>query len=1047
MTDDRSGSEHWQRLQLLFEKAIELTGDERDAYITASCADDRELEQELRELLESDRRAEEIFDELAQKTVTMVDSMNLVGKSFLQYTVIDRIGAGGMGEVYLANDTQLNRKVALKFLPAELSGNRQFRERFLREARAAAALAHPNIVTIHEVSRTDDRIFIAMEYVTGKSLGSLIRSGSLSFDQKLAFALQLCTALEKAHAAGIIHRDIKPGNIMIDSDGRLRLLDFGLASLRDQDKLTKTGAVLGTPAYMSPEQIRGQKLTETSDIFSVGSVLFELFTGRSPFRGETHAATMNAVINSEPVFPIDGDELPRELGAIFEKAMQKDSRNRFQTMTDLLRELQKIKEGRLAEVITAPSKIRRIKRIGLAAAIVTCFLIGSLVIPWSIKIQPRNEAEAFPDLLGIMYLNNASNPHDTTRTAEIVSRLLMTDISESRHIKTVGAGRLNDLLKSSGFDRKTVLEPADAELIARKMHARWFLSGEIIQTEPNIVIATQLSEASSGKLIANQRVTGSPGQSVYAIVDRLSNDIRRDLGVPVSDTAEYNLDVSSLTTSSLEAYRNYIEGLEYQEMYDRPRAKEKFLRAIEIDSSLAMAYYYLSFPKFDLPVVAMMDSAYKYAEHTTTKEKHLIAARYDWLQGDSQESVNELKAAYALDPTEKLVVEMLARAYSQIPGRQHEAIDYFHEAIELDSTGSVSPYVEMTLLYLGLGQYDSALYVMRQLQRIRPDEATPYSGLGTVYAAWRRPDSAVVYFRKALDIDPHIDETRTEMTTVFMRQGKYAEAEREFRIYATEPLQWKRSHARRLLAAIPARQGKLREAIKAIDVGISADEIESYYHFSHWMKWIMKAAYNARLGHIDTVSQIYDSLQSLVDSAFIRATPRADRHLFALFFARAGQFDKADSIRDQLYRDYSNNDQYGRINSYWFARGSIEFYHGNYADAIESLNRGLYAEYADARWAFVFKHYLGRAYMQLQEWDKAIPLFEDVTTTYNNGFMIDLPTYDVLSYYYLGIAYQESGEPKKAVAPLTEFVDTWKDADPELQSYVTDARQRLSKIH
>ena len=222
------------------------------------------------------------------------------GTMVAHYRIVEKIGAGGMGEVYLAEDTKLNRRIALKFMPSHLASDKDLRIRFTREAQAAAKLDHPNIIPVHEVGEYEGRPYIAMAHIEGRSLRDLIKHGKLSISEAVALTMQICDGLQKAHEAGIVHRDIKPGNIIIDNAGRARILDFGLATVTGDDKLTKTGSTLGTVGYMAPEQISGMNVDKRADIFSLGVILYEMITGRRPFTGDNDAAVIKAITDSVP---------------------------------------------------------------------------------------------------------------------------------------------------------------------------------------------------------------------------------------------------------------------------------------------------------------------------------------------------------------------------------------------------------------------------------------------------------------------------------------------------------------------------------------------------------------------------------------------------------------------------------------------------------------------------------------------------------------------------------------------------------------------------
>ncbi|MBI5267114.1 MAG: serine/threonine protein kinase, partial [candidate division Zixibacteria bacterium] len=280
------------------------------------------------------------------------------------YRIVEKIGAGGMGEVYLAEDTKLNRRVALKFLPVHACQDADRRSRFTREAQAAAKLNHPNIVTIYEVSEFSGRPFFAMEHIDGKSLRDLIKRKGMPLSQIIDIAIQLCEGLQEAHARGIIHRDIKPSNISCDGKGHCKILDFGLAAVRGSDQLTKTGSTLGTASYMSPEQARGEKTDQRSDLWSFGVVLYEMVTGKAPFQGENEASILLSVVNNEPE-PVQSavPDVSPELVHIIRRALEKDPADRYKTAEDMLIDLKRLKKDTSRQgIVTVSGGKRRLRR-------------------------------------------------------------------------------------------------------------------------------------------------------------------------------------------------------------------------------------------------------------------------------------------------------------------------------------------------------------------------------------------------------------------------------------------------------------------------------------------------------------------------------------------------------------------------------------------------------------------------------------------------------------------------------------------------------------
>ncbi|MCH7689934.1 MAG: serine/threonine protein kinase, partial [candidate division Zixibacteria bacterium] len=383
------------------------------------------------------------------------------GTKISQYRIIERIGVGGMGEVYLAEDSKLDRRVALKFLSFQHSQNEALKVRFRREAQAVAKLSHPNIVHIYEVGEYQNRPYFAMEHIEGESLHHYAHDETLSVGEIITIAIEICEGLNKAHQLGIVHRDIKTSNIVLDSDGHPKILDFGLATIAGQEKLTKEGSTIGTVAYMSPERAEGRKSDHRSDLFSFGVVLYELIAGRTPFRRDSEAATMNAIVNDipEPMARYRSG-VPDGIQQIIDKLLEKDARTRYQTAADvgadLIREKRMLDSGDISSASRSISGFRRTQKSGLKKWILSgtsLAIIIALVLvlkPWKLTVESTDEAVAAENRLAVMYFDNLVDPTDSTRLGEIVTNLLITDLSDSKHLRVVSSQRMFDILRQLG---------------------------------------------------------------------------------------------------------------------------------------------------------------------------------------------------------------------------------------------------------------------------------------------------------------------------------------------------------------------------------------------------------------------------------------------------------------------------------------------------------------------------------------------------------------------------------------------------------------------
>jgi len=504
------------------------------------------------------------------------------GTRISHYTIISKIGAGGMGEVYLAEDTQLDREVALKFLPPHLSRDEAARARFTREAKAAAKLDHPNIVQVFEVGEFQGRPFFAMAHIEGKSLKDVIKDGRLSINETIELTKQICEGLHKAHESGVVHRDIKPGNIIIDRDNKPRILDFGLAAVAGEDKLTKTGSTLGTVGYMSPEQIEGKQVDYRSDLFSVGVILYEMLTGRRPFEGDNDAAVARSITDATPE-PIARyrSGTTGELQQVVDKALSKDPSLRYQHADGMLADLKRL---------SVSSASNKKGRLTVWSAVVIVVLVGSY-LGYQQLFSPNNSStEPKRIMLAVLPFDNLGDEEDEVFadgiTEEITSRLGM--IHELGVISRTSAIRYKNTEKS-------------LPEIAKELHVDYILEGTVrwdMHGNTKLArITAQLIGASENTHVWTD-IYEEEFTSAFQTQGSIASDIAAALDVTLLASVREAMDMRP--TENREAYTAYLRALEYDRLPENNTDNFKlailmYQRAIELDSNFALAWAGLSF--------------------------------------------------------------------------------------------------------------------------------------------------------------------------------------------------------------------------------------------------------------------------------------------------------------------------------------------------------------------------------------------------------------------------------------------------------------------
>ena len=974
--------------------------------------------------------------------------MLIPGTVISHYKIIERIGAGGMGVVYQALDTRLDRHVALKFLPPHLLCDREARERFELEAKAASALSHANVTTIHEIDEVEGQCFIVMEYVDGKTLGQMVSEDRLAPEQILDFAIQIGTGLAAAHKQEVTHRDIKPENIKITPDGTVKIMDFGLAKLKDATRLTKPGTTLGTLPYMSPEQLQGKSTDHRSDIFSFGVVLYEMIAGRRPFKGETEGEIVYSILNETPE-PLARYKaaMPDGFQRIVDKALSKDKDERYQHADDLVADLRHEKRllqstetlpvsGRVSE--SSPrNKLLRILLPALAVAVAVLLIF--IFEPFRFEVGPRHEAAAQENSLAIMYFENMPDPEDMDKSARMITALLITDLSESEHMYVISRQRLYDILKFLGKEDLKSIDRTVASEVAEKAGVKWILTGSILQIEPNWVVTADISETASGKIVGTQRVVGEQGENIFSLVDRLSSAVKADLALPEAAGGEVDRPVADVTTHSAEAYRYYLEGLDYGWKFYWPEALESFSKAIEYDSTFAMAYYRLGGLSSGEDRLRYAAKALQYADDVGHKERYYLTGFHAYATGDYATAVAILEEAAEKYPDDKEIRFTLAVVYEDRLHLYERAIANFTKAIEIDPMYKIA-YNALAYTYHHTGDFDRSIWAINKYIAIAPDEPNPYDTRGDLYAYNGNLDDAIASYRKALEIKPDFPGSAEKLGHMHLFKREYDQAESYYKQLASGADKQNRALGRLALALIPAHQGKFEEALRILDDGLAADRMDEYQGFYNAMKHGKKSEMYTIRKQADRAEPEAKLFCDIAGRAFPYDVV-SYRPIHVLRLARAGRFDKADEVVEALRNDIEASGQTGLLNNYWNAQAYIELARGNWPEAVSCFERAIEIDPTPTFHADIRR---GQAYLEAGRLADAVAVLEDAMGRYDDNRAYN-PAFSVRTHYSLGRAYEGSGWTEKANGQYEEFLNIWKDADPGVPE-IEDARRRLAHL-
>ncbi|HET6852361.1 MAG TPA: protein kinase [Pyrinomonadaceae bacterium] len=690
------------------------------------------------------------------------------------YRILEKLGEGGMGVVYLAEDIKLGRKVAIKILSEEYTTNKDRLHRFEQEASAASNLNHPNILTIHEVGTDDGRHYIATEFIDGVTLRRKAAASQLDIPEVLDIAIQVASALEEAHSAGIVHRDIKPDNIMVRRNGYVKVLDFGLAKLTEKvDRTpldaeastrvmvqTEAGVVLGTSHYMSPEQARGKPVDARSDIWSLGVVIYELVAGRPPFEGETSTDVLVAITQKEPP-PLArfAPNVPAELDWIVMKALRKDRDERYQTVKELLTDLRRLKQrlefqselersaapasGSGAKVV-APSTIPEravptaektishissaeyiatgIKRHKLAAAIIALMVVAATGSAFYLYKRNSNRLTDRDTVLLTDFVNTTGEPvFDGT-----LKQALAVHLGQTPFLNLFPEERVRETLRFMGRSPDDRITRDVGREICERQGIKAMLTGSIASLGSHYVITLEATNPRSGDPIAREQIEAESKEKVLASLGTAASNLRQKLGESLSSIQKYDVSIEQATTSSLEALKAFSMGNEER---SRGRARESlafYKRAADLDPNFAMAYarigvFYINQEQLET-AKEYIQKSYDLRDRVSERERFYIEEKYyNYIIGDIDKAVETLKTWSRLYPNDFIPHNNLALDY-QILGNYEEALKEGLEAVRL-SPNNITARENVVASFIGLGRFDEAEQASKEIERLNPESA------------------------------------------------------------------------------------------------------------------------------------------------------------------------------------------------------------------------------------------------------------------------------------------------------------------------------------
>jgi len=959
-------------------------------------------------------------DMIGQKTMTgpfgrktFAKGTTLAGK----YTILAELGRGGMGEVYLAEDASLDRQVAIKLLPEEMYRDPTARSRFSREAKAAAALNHPYICSIHEVGETENRLFFAMEYLPGKTLRDRIAEGPLPLKQAFPIAEEIAEALQFAHEKGMIHRDIKPANIMLMEKGHAKVMDFGLAKQLTSAKkeraladlsvtLTDEGLAPGTPAYMSPEQLQGKALDQRSDIFSFGIMLYEMLSGVHPFKKKTGLTTISAILSEDPR-PIAEfiQGMPEPLQQIVGKLLAKNPSDRYQSMKDVQADLRKIE----ADLAPAPKILPFLKpvRLALTAVVVVLAVIAAAWLAKALFFKTPAKALAFQERDWILITDFDNQTGEQVFEGSLTTALTV-GIQQSQYVNAFPPSRIQETLKRMRrTDAKKIDETIGREIALRE-GIKGMLACGISKVGDNYLLTAKIVDPDKQTSVFSDSSKAKGKEEVLKSLDELARKVRRALGESMAKISAQKMPLIKATTSSLEALNYYTRS----QKAPGETPFQLLKQAIELDPDFALAHSEMGLKYYIIGNRAKGEEHFQKAlsllDRLTAREKLWIQAIVEDWRGNRDQGIQNYRAYLDQYPDDSQAWFRLGYAY--LLARQLEpGAEAFKRVIKLDSSDS-SGYINLATCYRGLRKNEEALANYQKAFQLNPEEATG-------------------------------NFVNNEYGYLLVRMGKLLEARRTFEKMIARPENAKKARGYRSLGLLDMYQGKYAAAQESLKAAINLNKA-SQYKLSE-MRDHLFLAINLSFKRQNTAFEKEMAAVNLIQKE-IKIEPFFLYHIGKIY-ARLNRLQ--DAVRlltnlESLVGDVLATSGVGRSNktdqaAYYLLKGEIELIENKHEEAINSF------EMAGNLDSTMVEDSLAFAYAKNGNLDKAIEKCRGFLGTDVLGR--EGQEQWILAHYQLGRLYEQKGESAEAAKSYERFLDIWKEADPGIPE-VEDAKTRLAGL-
>lgn len=961
-----------------------------------------------------------------------------------RYRIIEEIGRGGMGCVFKAEDTELDITVALKIIRPHLSSNPRFIEQFKKEMLLARAISHENVIRIFDLGEAPGVKYISMEYIKGENLKDFLHtSGTLAIETVINLARQVGEALKVAHAKGIVHQDLKPSNIMIDQSGRAYIMDFGLATAVYGAGAGRPGEGAGTPQYMSPEQAEGEKTGPASDIYSFGTILYEMATGKPVFEAETRAEYKKKHVSEKPVPPAKmNPHLSKPLERVILKCLNKNPAERYRTIADVLGDLSRVPGA-------GPESILEWLKRRWAQGLTAVCLAAVAALIYFLWIKPPSPPEKRLSL-AVMYLTNNTGDKNLDYMRRTLSELLIFNLLQSQYVRVLTADKIYGLLKELNLLDAPTYSSEELRKVAAKAKVDYILQGSFTRAKEQFRINTSLHSADTMEVLRSEREQWTGEEGTFPMIDSLTRKIKEGLKLPAAAVSrDIQRDLRTITTGSTEAFKCYIDGKRLFEEQKFELSLKALDRAVSLDPEFAMAFrlmaenygYLRNGEQYDKYV----GKALSLLNRVSDREFYMIRG---FAAASAQEAIDMYKKLLMLYPDDPDALGELGAQYRNIEEWQLAA-QQFEKVLAIDDSGELA-YENLAVIYMAQGHLQKVIDLLESKLADFSGWFSYHNRLAMAYLCANRYDRALEEARRAVALEPNDFEPIELVGLIHLVQGDMAQAEASFQqlIHSQDPQ--RQTVGRSWLGHLFLMCGKYDRVLEEVKTGLNHARTAEMSSDLRAFEIHAMSMLSAHVGlRMNALPGAYEESIKALEAA--QASGRPDyiqlaQHIRGLVLTKMKRFDEARAAAEELRESIEKSGVMNELRLYHRLMGEISREEGDLTKAIGSFETALkllpeqnyknniHVLYLDS---------LASAHYQNGDWGKAQNVYERILSL-TTGRLRWGDLYSK-SFYWLGKIHQAQNQKEKAAEFYRRFLEAWSQADPALPE-IGDARKQLAAL-